>query len=158
MWWVLEVYARKEKLSNSSLDLHSSHKSIFMHLEIVAQGDCCWPICLGCVSEHPCKLPLPLLCHRSLKPQGIWGVPCSGLGQAVSTPPQNQGSCSLGQSPSFCMEMGPRLPGTVDRQGAAEPAGGQLHHSLPPPHPATWAMVESPKFVSGDCFLHHLPL
>lgn len=141
------------------MNLRSSHKSIFTRLEdrhakrlLLARMP---RMCIGAS-----VLNLHCLCcvTGARGHKGSWGSPAlaSGHGCPHATPAPRQ--CFLGQSPLFCMEMGPGLPGTVDRRGAAEPPGSQFYHSLPPPHPATWAMVESPKFVSGDCFLHHLPL
>lgn len=118
----------------------------FMHLKnLSARQMCCPPTCQGSMQKPACQTST-----SSAVSQGIFRGPLLWpLGRAVPMPSQNQG---------LCVEMGPCLPGTVDRGVAAKPPGSQLPHSLPPPQPVTWAVVENPKFVSGDCFLHHLLL
>ncbi|XP_038387719.1 uncharacterized protein LOC119870469 [Canis lupus familiaris] len=102
---------------------------------------------LGHISEpyaFRAKPPPPPLSLSSLKPPGILGVP--GWGCLHSSEPR------LVHGPqAFVLQE--RLAGQP-----AEPPGSELSRSPPPPHPATWAPVEHPKSVSGDSFLHHLPL
>lgn len=102
---------------------------------------------------HPrAKPPLTVPSKRGLKPPGILGVPVSGpwagLSPLISDP-----------RPIILRGNRPLSSRNPWRGGQLSP-DGQLYRSLPPPPPppATRATVENPKSISGDGFLHHLPL
>lgn len=114
--------------------------------------------CLGCMWSLSLSIQdLYYLCHRALGPQGTLGVPFSGPWAGLS--PHHPGTKASGPwaEPILVHGNGPCLPGSLGQGGAVEPqAAGSPTACLP--HPATWGVVENPKSVSGDCFLHHLPL
>ena len=101
----------------------------------------------ACTGGRSLRHREPAWSHR-----GSQGSPSLASGQGcLQTLPEPR-QVLAGQSPSFPKETDPCFPGGTDEVGQWNPqAAGS-------PHPATQGVLENPKSVSGDGFLHHLPL
>lgn len=103
-----------------------------------ARQMCCQPACLGCLLEPPCKTSTASVVSQGLKPQGVLGVPCSGLSAGLlACHLRTKASAPWGRAHPFAGKWAPVFQELLTGEGWLNPQAASsttacLPHTLPP--------------------------